>query len=67
MSDELTYTVEDDFDPAGISDRALFDKTNLISNMDIVTKRTGGLGTTVSSTKKSSAAIKTTQLTPRTV
>ena len=35
MSDELTYTVEDD---EGCTDRALFDKTNLISNMEIVRK-----------------------------
>jgi hypothetical protein len=41
MSDELTYTVEDEGGAAeGISDRALFDKTNLISNMEIVRRKT---------------------------
>ena len=41
MSDELTYTVEDEGGAAeGITDRALFDKTNMISNMEIVRRNT---------------------------
>ena len=52
-ADELTYTVEDDGGD-GVTERALFDKTNLIANMDIVKR-----------TKNHAKPVKTTHLTPR--
>ena len=51
--DELTYTVEDEGGD-GVTERAMFDKTNLIANMEIVKRF-----------KNQSKPVKTTHLTPR--